>query len=85
MYVGPESDFPGVLEWARMMEIPIGVFEGRVLLKLRSPRRAVNSDGSAIAIVSHYAGTYYSAVGSRYTINELAWVEEKTLPEDTNE
>lgn len=82
MYVGMEEDFPGARDWARMMEIPVGVFGGRVLLKLRTPRRAINDEGDPVAIVSHYAGVYYDLQGRRYTINQLAWVEEKTLPED---
>ena len=82
MYVGMEADFPGAREWARLMEIPVGVFGGRILLKLRSPRRAVNSDGEQVAIVSHYAGTYYSSGGHQYTINQLAWIEEKGLPDE---
>lgn len=79
MYVGQESDFPGVREWSRMMDIPVGVFEGRVLLKLHPPWRAITKN-NVVSIVAHYGGVYYALNGERYTINEIALIEDKRLP-----
>lgn len=80
MYVGLETEFLGVRDLSRLMDIPIGVFDGRVLLKLKVPRKAVAPSGELVSIVSHYGGTYYGLGGGKYTINELAFIEEKRLP-----
>ena len=79
-YVGLAEDFPSVSEVSRLMSIPVGIFEGRVLLKLRDPLKAVTLKGSFISIVSHYGGVYYGLSGDKFTVNQLAFVTEKELP-----
>lgn len=79
MYVGDERDFQDVREYSRLMEIPVGIWDGRVLLKLRVPRRAVTENG-VVSIVSHFGGYYYGLGGERYTSTQLAWIQDKVLP-----
>lgn len=85
MVVGRVADFPGVREWARLMDIPIGVFGGMVLLRLKAPRRAVNAEGREVGIVSWFDGVYYGITGDEYSANELAWVQDKELPACSND
>ena len=81
MYVGPLSEFPGDIVLAsRMLEIPIGIFGGNVLLKLKKPRRALSRSGEIVNVVSMYDGYYYTMCGSRLREKDLAWVTDKDLP-----
>lgn len=81
MYVGHITEFGGDLYlMARLMEIPVGVFGDKVLLKLRKPRVGVNRNGQEVKIVSRHDGVYYDLVGNTYREKDLAWTQEKELP-----
>lgn len=81
MYVGHISEFQGDLyTLARLMEIPVGVFGDKVLLKLRIPRMGFNRNGNEVKIVSKHDGLYYSLGGDTYREKDLAWTQEKELP-----
>lgn len=81
MLVGPASEFPGdVVLASRILELPIGVFEGNVLLKLKRPRIALSRSGEQVRIVACYSGYYYAMNGSKYREKDLAWVADKELP-----
>lgn len=82
MFVGHESEFCGDLSIMRsFVEIPIGVFDGRVLLKLRVPREGRTRAGELVRIVSYYDGVYYTAGGMKYREKDICWVKQKELPQ----
>jgi len=79
MYVGQEEDFPDLRSWAAMIEIPITIQRGKVLLCLKKPKLAVNSEGEVVSICTVHEGVYYTRGGATYSINEIAWLEDKEL------
>lgn len=81
MFVGPASEFPGdVVLASRMLELPVGIFEGNILLKLKKPRLALARSGEQVKIVACYSGYYYSMCGGKYREKDLAWIADKELP-----
>lgn len=79
MYVGQEEEYPGASTWATFMDIPIMITQGRILLRLKVPRLAVSPSGEVVRIVSVHDGLYYTGKGTTYTINQLAWLEDKKV------
>lgn len=81
MLVGHASEFGGDLElYSRLMQIPVVVLDGRVLLKLKDPRLALNRNGDTIKIVAFYDGVYYSGGGQKYKEKDISWIVDKELP-----
>lgn len=80
MLVGSQDEFPGDLALAaRVLGLNIGIFDGRVLLKLPRYKAAVTRNGSDVKVVSYYNGVYYDREGRRYREKDLAWQNEETV------
>lgn len=79
MYIGPESDYPDIHMWASMVDVPVTIQRGNVLLRLPKPRLAVNRDGTVVSIYTVHDGLYFTRGGDAYTINDIAWLEDKQV------
>lgn len=73
MFVGFARDFPLVLDWLQMLDIPVIVTNDMILLKFKPPRRARDANGASVPVVSYHDGRYYSAQGNTYRSKDLIW------------
>lgn len=81
MFVGHKSEFPlDIRIIGRWVDVPIGIFDDRVLLKFDKPLMAVTRNNDEVSIVSCYDGTYYTVSGHPYREKDLAFKKEKALP-----
>ena len=74
MLLGYEKEIPNAREAARLIGLPISIFDGLVLAVLKVPRLALSSAGREVRIVTWHDGVYYDKDGKPYREKDLEWM-----------
>lgn len=74
LLLGYEEELQGAREAARIIGLPISIFDGLVLAVLKVPRMALTATGREAPIVTWHDGLYYDVSGRSYREKDLEWV-----------
>jgi hypothetical protein len=73
MFVCTATAVPLVRDWIQIVDLPILVTDGLVLLKFKPPRKARNVNGDTVSILSYHDGRYYGLGGATYREKDIVW------------
>jgi len=73
MLLAYEKEVPNAREAARMIGLPVAIFDGMVLAVLKVPRLALTASGREARIVTWHDGVYYDTEGIAHREKDLEW------------
>lgn len=75
LLLGYAKEIPNAREAARLVGLPIAIFDGLVLAVLKIPRLALTASGREVKIITWHDGLYYDRAGNPHREKDLEWVE----------
>lgn len=73
MLLAYEKEIPNAREAAKMIGLPIAIFDGMVLAVLKVPKIALTASGREAKIVTWHDGVYYDTEGIAHREKDLEW------------
>lgn len=73
MLLAYEKEIPNAREAARLIGLPIAIFDGMILAVLKVPRIALTASGREAKIVTWHDGVYYDTSGVPHREKDLEW------------